>query len=149
MPPGDDWRAIPERIYSRRPRRVLIAAAMGFLCLVALFLTGSRAAVVLSLLALLIAFVAFFRRHLPGWSGLWVAVAGAGAGAFLLLQVLGGAVNVRFDLAGSSDEGRWETYKATARMIADHPWFGTGQGTFAYAFPPYRSPNVPYGASGT
>jgi len=27
-------------------------------------------------------------------------------------------------------------------MIADHPWLGTGQGTFAYAFPAYRSPNV-------
>jgi O-antigen ligase len=27
-------------------------------------------------------------------------------------------------------------------MIADHPWFGTGQGTFAYAFPAYRSPNI-------
>ena len=39
MPPGPlDWRATPKRIYSRRPRRVLIAAAMGFLCLVALFL---------------------------------------------------------------------------------------------------------------
>jgi O-antigen ligase len=24
-------------------------------------------------------------------------------------------------------------------MIADHPWLGTGQGTFAYAFPSYRS----------
>ena len=28
-------------------------------------------------------------------------------------------------------------------MIADHPWFGTGQGTFTYAFPAYRSVNVP------
>ncbi len=52
-------------------------------------------------------------------------------------------MNARFDLQGLSDEGRWETYKATARMIADHPWFGTGQGTFAYAFPAYRSANVP------
>ena len=144
MPPGPlDWRAIPERIYSRRPKRVLIAAAMGFLCLVALFLTGSRAAAAISLLALLIAFVAFFRRHLPGWSGLGIAVAGGGAVAFLLLQLLGGAVNARLDLEGLSDEGRWETYKATARMIADHPWFGTGQGTFSYAFPAYRSANVP------
>ena len=143
MPPGPlDWRTIPERIYSRRPRRVLIAAAMGFFCLVTLFMTESRAAVVLSLLALLIAFVAFFRRHLPNWSGLWIAVAGAVAGVVLLLQVLGGAVNARFDLEGLSITDRWETYKATARMIADHPWFGTGQGTFAYAFPPYRSPNV-------
>jgi O-antigen ligase len=27
-------------------------------------------------------------------------------------------------------------------MIADHPWFGTGQGTFAYAFPSYRSSDI-------
>ena len=144
MPPGPlDWRATPKRIYSRRPRRVLIAAAMGFLCLVALFSTGSRGAVVVSLLALLIAFVAFFRRHLPGWSGVAIAVGGTGATALLLLQLLGGAVNAHFDLEGLSDEGRWETYKSTARMIADHPWFGTGQGTFASAFPAYRSANVP------
>jgi O-antigen ligase len=145
MPPGLlDWRAIPKRIYSRQPKRVLIAAAMGFLCLVALFLTGSRGAVAISLLAMLIAFVTFFfRRHLPSWSGLGIAVAGCGAGAFLLMHLLGGAVNARFDLEGLSDEGRWETYKATARMIADHPWFGTGQGTYAYAFPAYRSANVP------
>ena len=35
-----------------------------------------------------------------------------------------------------------ETYKATLRLIADHPWFGTGEGTFAQAFPAYRSANV-------
>jgi O-antigen ligase len=27
-------------------------------------------------------------------------------------------------------------------MIADNPWFGTGMGTFQWAFPPYRSPNI-------
>jgi O-antigen ligase len=31
---------------------------------------------------------------------------------------------------------------AVLRMIADHPWFGTGQGTFAEAFPAYRSADV-------
>ena len=36
----------------------------------------------------------------------------------------------------------WRPIESTLRMIADHPWFGTGQGTFAYAFPAYRSPNV-------
>ena len=45
-------------------------------------------------------------------------------------------------MQGLAGEGRLETYRATLRMIADHPWFGTGQGTFAYAFPAYRSPNV-------
>ena len=38
-----------------------------------------------------------------------------------------------------SAKGAPETYKATLRMIADHPWFGTGLGTFAEAFPAYRS----------
>jgi O-antigen ligase len=28
-------------------------------------------------------------------------------------------------------------------MIADHPWFGTGLGTFMWSFPAYRSANVP------
>ena len=105
-------------------------------------MTGSRGAVVLSLLALIVAFTAFFRRDLPRRSGLVTALAGGGAVALILLQLMGAGVNARFDIQGAADEGRLETYKSTLRMIADHPWFGTGQGTFAYAFPAYRSPNV-------
>ncbi len=72
MPPGPlEWRKIPERIYSRRPKRVLIAAAMGFLCLVALFSTGSRGAAVISLLALLIAFVRVFSPSPAGLVRAW------------------------------------------------------------------------------
>jgi O-antigen ligase len=97
---------------------------------------------VLSLLALIVAFTAFFRRDLPRRTGLVNAIAGAGAVALILLQLMGGGINARFDFQGASDEGRLETYRSTLRMIADHPWFGTGQGTFAYAFPAYRSPNV-------
>jgi O-antigen ligase len=55
---------------------------------------------------------------------------------------MGAGVNARFDIQGAADEGRLETYKSTLRMIVDHPWLGTGQGTFAYAFPAYRSSNV-------
>ena len=56
--------------------------------------------------------------------------------------MLGGNVSGRFDVQGLSDEGRLETYRSTLRMIADHPWFGTGLGTFAWSFPAYRSANV-------
>ncbi len=48
----------------------------------------------------------------------------------------------RFDIQGLADEGRLETYRSTLRMIADHPWFGTGLGTFAWSFPAYRSANI-------
>ena len=74
--------------------------------------------------------------------GLRVALAGGAAVALVLLQLMGAGVSARFDLEGLADEGRLETYKSTLRMIDDHPWLGTGQGTFAYAFPAYRSPNV-------
>ena len=62
--------------------------------------------------------------------------------ALIFLQILGGNVSGRFDVQGLSDEGRLETYRSTLRMIADHPWFGTGLGTFVWSFPAYRSANV-------
>jgi O-antigen ligase len=136
------WRAIPTRLFSTTPKKIVIAFAMLFLCLAAMFMTGSRGGVVLSLLALIVAFTTFFRRDLPQRTGIVTALAGGGAIALILLQLMGTGVNSRFDLEGAADSGRFETYKATLRMIADHPWFGTGQGTFAYAFPAYRSPHV-------
>jgi O-antigen ligase len=55
---------------------------------------------------------------------------------------MGAGVSGRFDLQGLADEGRLESYRSTLRMIGDHPWFGTGLGTFAWSFPAYRSANV-------
>jgi hypothetical protein len=51
-------------------------------------------------------------------------------------------INARFDMLGLGDEGRIATWRATLRMIADHPWFGTGQGTFSWAYPAYRQPDI-------
>jgi len=143
MPRGPiEWRAMPARVFSNTPKKIVVAFAMLFVCLAAMFMTGSRGAVVLTLLALIVAFTAFFRRDLPSRTGLVTALAGGGAAALIVLQLMGAGVNARFDLQGAADAGRLETYKSTLRMIADHPWFGTGQGTFAYAFPAYRSANV-------
>jgi hypothetical protein len=136
------WRAMLTDVLTARPARIVVAFAMLMLCLLALFMTGSRAGVILSLLALIIAFVMFFRRDLPRRTGFFTALAGAGAAALLVLQVMGGAINSRFAAQGLADEGRLDTYRATLHLIADHPWFGTGQGTFALAFPAYRSSNV-------
>jgi O-antigen ligase len=129
-------------LLAARPKKVVVAFSMLLLCLLAMFMTGSRAGVVVSLLALVVAFTAFFRRDLPRRTGLVIGFAGGGAVALIVLQLMGGGVNARFDIHGLADEGRLDAYRSTLRMIADHPWLGTGQGTFAYAFPAYRSPNV-------
>ena len=136
------WRAMIARLRTTRPRKITVALGMLVLCLLAMFMTNSRAGVVVSLLALIIAFTAFFRRDLPRRTGLVTAFAGAGAVALIVLQLMGGTVNARFDVKGLADEGRFDVYKSTLRMIAEHPWFGTGQGTFAEAFPAYRSSNI-------
>ena len=143
MPVGPiEWRKMPGHLFSNTPKKIIIYFAMLFLCLAAMFMTGSRGAVVLSLFAMVVAFTMFWRRDLPRKTGILIALSGGGAAALILLQLMGAGVNARFDLQGAGDEGRLETYKSTLRMIADHPWFGTGQGTFAYAFPAYRSSNV-------
>ena len=105
-------------------------------------MTNSRAGVVLSLMALIVAFVGFFHRDLPRRGGLIITLVIGGLLAIVLLQTLGGNVIGRFDIQGLSDEGRLDVYRSTLKMIADHPWFGTGLGTFAWSFPSYRSANI-------
>lgn len=136
------WRRVPSRLADNPPKPIIVAFCFFFCCLVALFLTTSRAGIVLSLMALVATFVIYFRRDLPTRSGLWIALGASGAIALILLQLFGGVVSSRFDVQGLADEGRFAAYMSTLRMIGDFPWFGTGLGTFAWAFPAYRSPDI-------
>ena len=104
-----------------------------------MFLTVSRAGVAVSLFAMVIVTTIYFRKDVPKRYGIGVfAIVVAGVAA-LLLQFMGGAVSNRFDLQGLADEGRLAAYASTLKIIADHPWFGTGLGTFRWAFMAYRS----------
>jgi O-antigen ligase len=143
LPPGAiEWKKVPNRLLSDTPRALVLAFSMLFVCLAAMFMTGSRAGVVLSLLALVVAVAVYFRRDLPPRTGLVAAVAAGGAVALVLLQFMGAGVSSRFDAQGLADGGRFETWRSTLRLIADHPWVGTGQGTFEWAYPAYRSSDV-------
>jgi O-antigen ligase len=127
-----------------RPRstQLIFLMTMMFVCLLATFMTNSKAGVGLSLLSFVVAVVAFLYRDLPSRRGVFFAVS-AGCGiALLSLQFLAGNVVARFNEQGLIDHTRLSLYRSTLRMIADHPWFGTGLGTFAWAFPAYRSDDV-------
>jgi O-antigen ligase len=136
------WRSLPSRFFTDIPRPVVLSSAMLLLYLAAMLMTNSRAGIVLSLIVLIVAFAAFFHRDLPRRGGVAAVLAIGGLVALVFLQVFGGNVSGRFAMHGLADEGRLETYRSTLRMIADHPWFGTGLGTFAWSFPAYRSANV-------
>jgi O-antigen ligase len=133
------WRNVPPMFLSRP---ILLPFMMLLVCVAAMLMTNSRAGIVISLGALVVAFAAFFHRDFSSRGAMATTLAISGIVALLVLQVLGGNVGGRFDVQGLSDEGRLETYRSTLRMIADHPWFGTGQGTFVWSFPAYRSAKV-------
>jgi O-antigen ligase len=138
------WTKVVQHIASKAPeeKRLVIRFCMFFVCLAAMFMTGSRGGVISSLFAMVVAFVLFFRRDIPRVIGLLIAVVGAGTMALALLQFLGGNVETRIDAGGLVDQGRLEAYRSTLRIIADYPWFGSGLGTFAWVFPAYRSGNI-------
>jgi O-antigen ligase len=136
------WRSLARQLLSGVPRPIVLSFMMLLLCLAAMLMTNSRAGIVLSLMALVIAFAAYFHRDLPRRGGLVATLGIGGLVALLFLQFLGGNVVGRFNLQGLSDEGRFETYHSTLRMISDHPWLGSGLGTFVWSFPAYRSPNI-------
>ena len=119
---------------------------MLLICLAAMLMTYSRAGVVLSFVALAVAFAGFFYRDLRRRSWVAAALLIGGLIAFVFLETLGGNVIQRFQEEGFVDQGRLETYRSTLRMIADHPWFGSGLGTFVWSFPAYRSAGVNVGS---
>jgi O-antigen ligase len=139
MPGPIRWQSVPGWLLSEAPRPLVVSFAMLLLCLAAMLMTNSRAGIVLSLIALIAAFAAFFHRDLPRRGGIAAALMIGGLMALVLLQVLGGNVSGRLQVQGLADEGRLETYRSSLRMIADHPWFGTGLGTFVWSFPAYRN----------
>jgi O-antigen ligase len=135
------WRSVPPMFLSEGAGSIVAPFAMLLLCVTAMLMTNSRSGTVMSLAALIIAFAMYFRRYLSGRK-LLVTLPISVVVVLVLLQVLGGNISGRFDFEGLSDGGRFETYRSTLKMIADHPLFGTGLGTFVWSYPEYRSADL-------
>jgi len=143
LPPGPvAWKMLPQRLLRKTRKDVLIYFVMLFVCLSALFMTGSRGGVLISLGTMILTFMIYFGRDMPRGIGFLMALVVCAAVGILLLQIFGSNVGQRIDEGGLSDAGRLSAYRATLRMIADNPWFGTGLGTFASAFPAYRRSDI-------
>lgn len=136
------WQDFSDVLFTHPSRRTVACFAASFIVISAMFMTGSRAGSILSLLAIAGAIATFYRREL-GPRGLLFAFPLFAAGAIVLaLQLFGSRVNQRFNSDGLFDTGRWNVYLSTLGIIEDHPWLGTGLGTFRWAFPRYRSSDI-------
>src|SRR4051812_6722470 len=125
-----EWKRVSRDVAEIPPRQILPHLGALLICLMAMFMTGSRAGVSLSLLAMIVSFTVFLRKDLPPRTGIWISLGSGVVVALGLMQLLGGRVSSRFESQGLVDEGRIEAWKSTLQIIADNPWFGTGMGTF-------------------
>ena len=140
--PSRRWQDFTDALFRDPSRRTVICCAASFIVVSAMFMTGSRAGSMFSLLAISGAAAVLFRREL-GTSGLLFAFPlGAACAIVAALQIFGGRIDQRFGAEGLFDSGRWNTYLSTFGIIRDHPWLGTGLGTFRWAFPRYRSGDI-------
>lgn len=97
----------------------------------------------------------------PDVSGKALVLKRLGAGALVLVVILGGILWVGIDpvlerlgkstLAGTPGEGQQTLYTArgfiwadTLKLIAEHPWLGTGFGAYATAFAKYTERDSAY-----
>lgn len=128
---------VAQTVLGRMSTDSVVSIGMLLLCMSAMFLTRSRAGVILSLAAIFVAAAFRFRRLLSSRISVRALVV-VGILLLILLETMGAGVNSRFDLAGTHDYGRTDVYRSTLSMIRDVPWFGSGLGTFEMAFPAYR-----------
>ena len=136
-----EWKRVPHHLLAETRKDVLIRFVMLFVCLSAMFMTGSRGGVLVSLAVMILTFMIYFGRDLS-WKGMAISLAACVATGLALLQILGGNIGGRIDIQGLSDAGRLSAYRSTLKIIADNPWFGTGLGTFASGFPAYRRDDI-------
>ena len=136
------WSALAADIMRKPSRRLMLNFTMLFVCLAAMSLTGSRAGMILSLGAMIVAFWAYFHRDIPRGKSTVIGAAIVLTVVIVVLQVLGAGVSSRLGSEGAADGGRRIVYALTTRMAEDHPWLGTGLGTFVWGFPAYRSADL-------
>jgi hypothetical protein len=119
------------------------ALAIGFgICAVATAMTGSRAGLLLSILSFLMAGALYLAPLRLGQFRRWGLLAAAAAAALMLLQLIGGVVAGRILSYGLIDEQRMASYRASLRIVMEHPWLGIGFGNFESVFPAYRLPEM-------
>ena len=111
-----------------------------FVALATTFMTRSRAGSLLTVAVLGVVTVLYFARELKSRRRMVLGLAALAIAGTLAIEVAGGQFAKEIETRGVSDGGRAAAWRSSLAIVRDHPWLGTGLGTFASVFPAYRAP---------
>jgi O-antigen ligase len=124
------------------PRRAALNLAMFLMLTSVTFMTGSRAGSLLFLLFSAGLCLLSLRKRGSGGRVVLSLLAGLLLVGAVLLETVGSGVYARIGAQGLTDNSRFTVYLSVLRLIKDHPWLGTGLGTFSWIFPSYRPSDI-------
>ena len=113
------------------------------------FLVSSRGAALA--LGMVTPFLLWKSRQTPEWRRKWGLLALTVIAAYMTAWMSSGGMNLVTRLADTvkaGDQPRWLLLRASWAMILDHPWLGTGLGSFRLLYPRYRLPGETVSAGG-
>ena len=135
-----DFRYVTRKITN--PERTQIRCALAFFVLLATtFMTRSRAGSLLTLVALGLVTLLYFKRDMKNVRRIIAAGIAILIFAFGIIEIVGGQLTNEIEVRGLYDAARADAWISALKIIRDHPLLGTGLGTFSSVFSAYRSPD--------
>jgi O-antigen ligase len=136
------WRE-PTYIFNKLKNRnvfLLGYALASFFAIATTFMTRSRGGSLLTIAMIGLVTALYFIRELGSARRVLIALAGFAIAGAIVLVAAGGQLTHQIESRGISDVGRVDAWRSSLSIVYDHPWLGTGLGTFAGVFSAYRNP---------
>ena len=136
------WRE-PTYIFNKLRNQNVFLLGYALACFFAIattFMTRSRGGSLLTIAMLGLVTALYFIRELGSARRLLIALAGFAIAGAIVLVAAGGQLTHQIESRGVYDVGRVDAWRSALAIVRDHPWFGTGLGTFESVFSAYRNP---------
>jgi len=136
------WRE-PTYIFNKLKNRNVFLLGYALACFFAIattFMTRSRGGSLLTIAMIGLVTALYFIRELGSARRWLIGLAGFAIASAIVLVAAGGQLTHQIEARGIYDVGRVDAWRSSLSIVYDHPWLGTGLGTFASVFSAYRNP---------
>ncbi len=118
-------------------QKFLLWLFLAVILFVALVFSRSRMGIVSTVVSMVLLFALIATSRLQRINTALLAILFLSAGIWMVVWIGPEPVIARFETLGQeyAATGRWPIWQDTLQLIRQHPWLGSGFGTFGFAFP--------------